>query len=347
MSDPTDPPLNSRQRDYFSEPVRLALKYAIMAGVWIVGSDLVLTRAEGANIHEAEWNIAKGLAFVAVTGLILFALARRMQARIRKVEDTRQAELSEANRQLQRAKGVQAALIRANQAALSATDETALCQEISQALVGLGGLRLVWFSWVDETTRRLESGVWAGDAADYLKGFVCSVDAGDPHGCGPSGRAVREGRIVVSADMLTDPSVAPWRDKIVHYGFRSSACAPIRVVGRRGAITAYSAEPGFFGEEVAGLMSRLAADIEHGLGLIATRAERTRVHALLRESESRYRALFENDRGHPGRQPRGRRLLRLGSRYAAPEKHHRDQPAFRFGSRRGDAPRGGGRTPVF
>lgn len=295
VADRNDHPVKAGKRAYLSEPVRLALKYALVAGLWIVGSDLLLTRAEGTDLREAGWNMAKGLAFVAVTGLILYSLAKRMQTRLRKSEEARQAELSEVNRQLQRAKGLQAGLTRANQAALSATDETALCQEISQALVGLGGLRLVWFSWVDETTRRLVPGVWAGESSDYLKDFVCSVDSDDAHGRGPSGRAVREGRIVVCADLLTDPSVQPWRDKVVHYGFRSSACAPIRAGGRRGAITAYSGEPGFFGEEVASLMSRLAADIEHGLGLIATRAEHARVHALLRESESRYRSLFEND----------------------------------------------------
>lgn len=284
-----------RQRKGLSEPVRLALVYGAAAGLWIVVSDIALNRIEGADAGEAVWSMAKGLVFVAVTGLILYGLARRMQARIRNIEEARQAELSEANRRLQRAKGLQAVLIRANKAALSATDETVLCREISQALVGLGGLRLVWFSWVDETSLRLEPDVWAGDEAGYLENYVCSVDRDNVHGRDPTGRAVREARIIVCEDMLAAPSMLPWRDDLVKHGFRSSASVPIHLAGRRGAITAYAGEAGFFDEEITVLMSRLAADIEHGLGLIAARAESTRVHLRLRESESRYRALFEND----------------------------------------------------
>ena len=60
-------------------------------------------------------------------------------------------------------------------------------------------------------------------------------------------------------------------------------------------LSACAAQPDFFDAEVIELLRQLAADLEHGLGLIAARAEREEVNRLLRESEARYRALFENE----------------------------------------------------
>jgi PAS domain S-box-containing protein len=271
------------------------MKYAAVALVWIVGSDLVVFWLYDGGRVEAGWNIAKGTFFVMVTAAILYGLARRMQTRIRRVEEARRDELLKTTQHMERVRDLYAVLVRANKATLSATDEATLCGEISTALVSLAGLRFVWFAWADEATLRVNPDVWSGDAPGYLDNFVCSIDPADEHGCGPTGRAIREARIVVSGDMLTDHSVLPWRALVEKYGFRSCACVPIRVSGRRGSISAYAGQPNFFDPEITELMGRLAADLEHGLKLIADRDERARLNTRLRESEERHRALFEND----------------------------------------------------
>lgn len=278
-----------------SEPVRLALKYTLIAAAWIVTSDFLLSRFTGEDEIAQRWNTVKGLGFVLVTGLILHALATRMQGRIHAAERSRQDELRRVNEHLQRAKGLLAALARANQATLTAREEEALCREIGSALVGLAGLRFVWFGWVDEQTLRVVPGAWAGDAPGYIEGLVCTIDPDDAHGRGPTGTAIRENRIVACDDLRRDDALLPWRPQTDRHGFLSSASVPIRFGARRGAFSAYAGQTGYFDAEIAELLRQLASDLEHGLGLIAARAERERVDARLRESEARYRALFENE----------------------------------------------------
>ncbi|MFA6288270.1 MAG: PAS domain S-box protein [Opitutaceae bacterium] len=278
-----------------SEPVRLALKYAGIAAVWIVGSDIALNWAEDESSLRAGWSMIKGLAFVAITAAILYALARRMQSRIRKTEEAQQAKLRETNEHLQRAKGLHAALTRANKAALTAQEEHTLFNEIGAALVSLAGLRFVWFSWVDENIRAIKPVSWAGDAPGHVEGMTWTVSPDDVDGQGPSGRSIRENRIVVIQDMLSDETLRPWHEQIKLRGFRSCASVPFGAQGRRGLFSVYAGEPGFFSREITDLMDELAADLVHGLELIASRAERARLDDRLRESETRYRALFEND----------------------------------------------------
>jgi hypothetical protein len=180
-----------------SEPVRLVIKYALIAGAWIVVSDLLLETLGGPALDGKGWDIVKGLCFVAVTGAILYTLARRMQTRLRLLEEARRKQLQEANARIQRAKGLHAVLARANQAALTAEDETKLCNEIGSALITLAGLRFVWFSRLDPLTLKIEQVAWAGDAPGYLENVDCTINRGDASGSGPTGTAIREGRMVI------------------------------------------------------------------------------------------------------------------------------------------------------
>ncbi|MBC8040546.1 MAG: GAF domain-containing protein [Opitutaceae bacterium] len=264
-----------------SEPTRLVLKYALVAGLWIVVSDVVLSAIKHIDNGESGWNIAKGLLFVAVTGGILYALARRMQTRIRRMEEERQTALREANARLQRAKGLYAVLTRANQAALTAADEKELYNEIGAALVSLAGLRFVWFSRVNEDTGRIEPVAWTGDAPGYLDAFKSSIDPAGALGQGLTARAIRGGQIIVCNDMLADPLLLPWHSLMEKHGFQSSACVPIGMVGRRAAISAYAGQKDFFDEELGELMEQLAKDIKHGIEIITTRNERARLNERL------------------------------------------------------------------
>ncbi len=60
--------------------LRIALSYALVAALWILGSDWALARL----VHDADWLVRaqalKGWAFVAVTALMLYELVRRLRA---------------------------------------------------------------------------------------------------------------------------------------------------------------------------------------------------------------------------------------------------------------------------
>lgn len=62
---------------------KIALGYAGCAALWILGSDLALGAWSGGDLHAQWLATLKGMVFVAVTALILFALLRRLDRRAR------------------------------------------------------------------------------------------------------------------------------------------------------------------------------------------------------------------------------------------------------------------------
>ena len=278
-----------------AEPRRITFSYAALASLWIIGSDLLLGWHDSIPLRDRIPEVAKGLAFVTLTSVLLYLLARRMQSRLAAASEAREAELRHANLHLQRAKALQSVLARAHQAVLTADSEQALCRDISDALVGLAGLRLAWFAWVDETTGKIELTASAGEALGYIDGLTLSIDPNSPYGNGPSGRAIREGRSIVSADLANDPAMEPWRPMIRKHGLGSSISVPIATSSKRGALSAYAAAPDFFDPELTALIQQLAGDLSHGLEFIAAQQERARLLDKLAASEANHRALFEND----------------------------------------------------
>lgn len=75
-----------------------------------------------------------------------------------------------------------------------------------------------------------------------------SIDQNQESGTGPSGRAWRSGKIVVTDAWEKDPSTAPWRKVGSKLGFRSNASVPL--FGEHGQTIAllslYSSYPGYF-----------------------------------------------------------------------------------------------------
>jgi signal transduction histidine kinase len=81
----------------FSTPeTRIAIVYVLLASLWIIGSDSLLSRVVG---HEAEtvyFQTFKGLNFVVTTGLLLFFTLRRAYGGWRKSEELRMASMRAA-----------------------------------------------------------------------------------------------------------------------------------------------------------------------------------------------------------------------------------------------------------
>lgn len=280
---------------WYAEPRSLVLRYSAAASLWILGSDFLLGWHERVALRDRLPDVAKGLAFVALTSGLLYLLARRMQQRLVAASDAREAELLQANLHLQRTKALQSVLARAHQAVRGAASEKALCQEIGDALVGLAGLRLAWFAWLDEATGQIQPYASAGEALDYIENLAVSVYPESPYGNGPTGRAVREGRSVVKENLADDPAMRPWQPMLQKHGLGSGISVPISTSSKRGALSAYAANPDFFDPEIIALIEKLAADLAHGIQFIETQQDRARLLERLAASESNHRALFQND----------------------------------------------------
>ncbi len=82
--------------------VRIIAAYLLLASIWIVGSDLIMSRYV---IDQAEWALAqslKGLNFVITTALLFFLILRRAFGGWRMAEHQRQAVIEEARERFRR-----------------------------------------------------------------------------------------------------------------------------------------------------------------------------------------------------------------------------------------------------
>lgn len=257
---------------------RVALWYIAFSTLYILLSDqvLLLLLSEQHGNHAfalqrmTEWQIAKGIAFIILSALLIAGLIRRS-------EQTRQRDdmlLLRANRALR-------AISECNHIIFSATDETALLRKFCRVLVEVAGYRMAWVGYaVRDAAKIVQPMAQAGFADGYLETLDISWADGE-RGQGPTGTAIREGRPVVTADIHGDPRHAPWRAQALRNGYASSVAAPLICDGQIiGAFNIYATEPDAFDEKELELIVQLTAELSHGIHYLRTQNE----HALTWEN---------------------------------------------------------------
>jgi PAS domain S-box-containing protein len=155
-----------------------------------------------------------------------------------------------------------------------ATDEEELLSEMCETAVRNGGYRFAWYGRkVDAPGCPVEpvaSSKWDGD---YLEGPTVTWDDG-PFGRGPTGRALRSEQTVIEPDLVSDPGFAPWGDRALARGFRSTVSLPVRVNGIvDGTFNVYAAELDAFGSRVVDLLEDLARSLGFGIERLRDRRD--------------------------------------------------------------------------
>jgi PAS domain S-box-containing protein len=173
-----------------------------------------------------------------------------------------------------------------NQLIVRERDRDQMLKEACRILVEHGEFRMAWVGFADEASGTVIPEAWAGHEDGYLGSVTIRFDD-TPLGRGPTGTAIRDGRAIVVDDWETDESVAPWREDGRRHGYRSSAACPLSVGGKViGTLTVYAGETSAFDTEVTQLLAELTGDVAFALEVRAAEAAQ-------RESEARYRMLFE------------------------------------------------------
>jgi PAS domain S-box-containing protein len=217
------------------------------------------------------------------------ATGGRFLAIVRDISERRraQARIERLNRLLGTISEVNQLIVRARR-----RDE--LLAGACSILVEHGRFRMAWIGFAEPATGLVRPVSWAGAGTDYLQRVSIRFDESDL-GRGPTGTAVREGRLVVANDWGTDDRIAPWREEGRAHGFKASAALPVASTSSgRGAVTLYSGETGAFDEEIQGLLTELAGDIAFALDSIAVREALEKQDELLRDSERRLAAILVN-----------------------------------------------------
>ena len=190
---------------------------------------------------------------------------------------------------------VYALISQINNLILRSDNREKLFIEVCNMAIIYGKFRMAWIGLVDDITHTINPVASAGFEDGYLKIIKKISNKDIPEGRGPSGRAIREGKTVISNDIANDPAMEPWRKEAIQRGYYSSISLPIIVHNKSiGTFVLYADEPNFFSnEEEVALLEKITNNISFSLETILTEEERRKAKAALTESEERYRALVD------------------------------------------------------
>jgi PAS domain S-box-containing protein len=259
--------------------------------LWI----LLRTPKDLAILKQPSWWTSKhSISLVALlVGIALGALlwVEELRRRVR----AQTAVIQHRNEALRRANRALSCLSECNQALVHAQDEHQLLNEVCRIIVEVGGYRLAWVGYaLDDPEKTVQPVAWAG----YEDGYIGSLDlswSDKGRGSGPTGLAVRTGTVQVVRDFATDPRPREWREAAAQRGYASHVSLPLLAQGKAlGVLAIYASVPDAFDEEEIQHLKELASDLAYGITALRTQAERLHAEGALRESEERFRTLFEN-----------------------------------------------------
>ncbi len=153
-----------------------------------------------------------------------------------------------------------------NQLIISAYEEEELLGKVCELLVTKAGFKMAWVGIPDPESRYIKPLKICGFDEGYVKSVKISTDESVPEGRGPTGTALREGKIIVNPDTRTNPAVQPWREQMLQRGFLSSCAIPLSRGGKTVALlNIYSAIPNMFSEEELELLEEIQKDLSFAL----------------------------------------------------------------------------------
>ena len=228
-----------------------------------------VAEASGAPVRDAHGNVIAG---VAVTVDIT---ERKKQ----------EEQLRHLNRTLR-------ALSNANEAIIHAENESDLLNEVCRIIAKTVDHAMVWIGFAQEDEGKI---VRPMAQAGFEKGYLERLNitwADTERGQGPTGTAIRTGKVDICRNMTKDPRMHPWRAEAVKRGYSSSIAIPMKAEGRVfGALTIYGRKPDAFSDDEVKLLVELTDDLAYGITAIRIRLAQQQAEDALRQNEARFRLL--------------------------------------------------------
>ena len=196
-------------------------------------------------------------------------------------------ELVESQGRLAKLNRILRALSNSNQAMMRATDERQFLNEVCKIIVKDCGYTMVWIGFAqDNEEKSVKPVAYSGFEKGYLETLKITW-ADTPRGLGPTGTAVRTGKVSICANILTDPKLKPWRAEAKKRGYASSVAFPLLADSKAfGALVIYSKELDPFSEVEVNLLTELAGDLAYGIAAIRLRKAKEQAEKELRESQA-------------------------------------------------------------
>jgi len=173
------------------------------------------------------------------------------------------------------------ALGKSSMAMSLAVNEVDYLNQVCRNIVEDTEFTMVWIGIAeDDEAKTIRPVTSAGFNDNYIE--TIKLSWGDSElGHGPTGTAIRTGKMSICNNMLTDPDFKPWREQALKRGYASSLVFPLKAGDKTfGAISIYSKEPDSFFEDEIKLLSELSNDLSQGITTIRLR----KAHQLAEEA---------------------------------------------------------------
>jgi PAS domain S-box-containing protein len=181
-----------------------------------------------------------------------------------------------------------------NESVLKLDNSEAIHREACRIAVEHGKFRMAWIGLYREQEKEVIPVASAGYEDGYLQQVKITAKGNVPEGMGPTGRALRTGKLYYCNDVANDPVMLPWRTEALKRDYRSSMSIPIVVNGRvYGVYTLYMPESNFFNESEIKLLQEVTDNIAYALDKIRIAAMHRAATNELQESEGKFRSLVE------------------------------------------------------
>lgn len=220
---------------------------------------------------------------------------RSAQRELQELNQTLERRVAERTEELKRANRTLTALGHSGQAMMRAQSEQEYLDAVCRIVIEDCGVPMVWIGYAEDDERKTVRPVaWAGFEEGYIQALKLTW-ADEPCGRGPTGTAIRTGKVALCRDMQTDPKFLPWRQEALKRGYASSLVLPLTSEEKTfGALTIYSAKTNGFPEDDIRLLSDLGNDLAYGITTIRQRQARRQAEEALRESEQRVRRKLQS-----------------------------------------------------
>ncbi|MDD5337294.1 MAG: PAS domain S-box protein [Candidatus ainarchaeum sp.] len=181
-----------------------------------------------------------------------------------------------------------------NQAIVRFRDMGRIAREICRIIVRDSGMKMAWLGLHDPAHNIIKPIAHFGVDPAYLKSIKISPQETATMRV-PIKAAFLTGKPFVCNDWSTARYMRPWGAAGAKYTYRSSASVPILKNGKSiGTLNIYSAAPGFFDDEIMGLVQDLASDISFAFEKAKDEQQRRSVENTLRGARRRLEAIINN-----------------------------------------------------
>jgi len=190
------------------------------------------------------------------------------------------------------------ALSDCNQTLLRAVEEQSILNEICRIICDEAGYRMAWVGYVEhDEAKSVRTAAWSGsDSSGFVANAKLSWNEDSESGQDLAGKTIRSGEINYIQDILSEPKLSIWLESALQYGYRSIITLPLKDENSRvfGVLLIYSSEPNTINPDEIRLLEELSSDLAFGINTLRVRAEHKRMEEEVKQSEERFRMVFEN-----------------------------------------------------